>query len=697
MIIKNTPKFFVRQKDEADCGPACLLMVIKLLGGISSLEYLRERTGTTSHGTSLLNLYRVAKEFGINAEGVEASLPELDNIKVAILHIQKNSFQHYVVYYGKRKGKYLIADPSEGIRKVNPEELKEIWISRYCITISQDKTTIISKGSTQKSKEEISNIVRRDLGLICSTIFLSFNIAVLNLSFAIYIQKLVDQVMPQKQIKTIVISSITLLGLFLTRAIFNLIRNYIICVQEFRFSRRTVKKFLTHLLNLPKTFYCSRSIGDMVTRLNDVSRISNTIKNISLNLIGDVVVCVSSIIYIYILSQNIGYIISIFLPVLFGVILIYQEKIYQKQRRVLCKLSNNESSYINLLSSIDTIKLLNKENLFLSKSNYRYVRYQKAKFDLNVFNLKLSSFLDVLGSFMLISVLIFASMLVIFNMLSLGNLLATLLLCQSAMQSTVNLATYINPINEARVSINRILEYFSIKKENTNDSKNIEIEYIYKIVLKDLSFGFPGSDSILDNVNVEFEKGNIYYITGQNGSGKTTFCNILEKLYLPDSGKIIINDTTNLSQISNQKWHELIGVIPQEPKIFPGTILENISLYDKNINKDTIVSFCQKNNLMDYINLFSDGLDTIVGEGGVNLSGGQKQLIAFLRVYLRKKFIYILDEPTAAMDIMLYNKIYKIIYNFKMQHISIIISHNDKNLKKFDKILILENGHFSSL
>ena len=207
----------------------------------------------------------------------------------------------------------------------------------------------------------------------------------------------------------------------------------------------------------------------------------------------------------------------------------------------------------------------------------------------------------------------------------------------------------------------------------------IGVMNIARIEVKNLDFRFNGRIKLLNNVSLKLEKGKITCLLGESGSGKTTFAEILQKNYIQEKGEIIINRSINLNEISISNWRKHISVVPQNIQLFNGTVLENIIL-DENLDEQKLQNILSLG-FNKFINSLPQNMLTIVGEEGVNLSGGQKQLLGWIRALYHNPQFLILDEPTSSLDKENRDFIYKLITQLKEKTIIFIISHHLEDLK----------------
>lgn len=299
-------------------------------------------------------------------------------------------------------------------------------------------------------------------------------------------------------------------------------------------------------------------------------------------------------------------------------------------------------------------------------------------------------FSGIFSVIFLIGILVYTSIQVYDKSMLLGELMAILGIAGSLLPSVASLALITIPINEAKVAFNRMYEFASIEKEEIG-KQNITVFETLKI--KNLSFRFAGRSQLLKDINLEVNKNECIAIVGESGCGKSTLGQVIQKFYTFEKGTVIANNKHNLKDLNTEYWRNIIGVIPQDITIFNGNIIDNILLGKKD-NLENILKFCKDYEFEKFIEELPQGLATILGEEGINLSGGQKQLLAFMRVLYKKPKLLLLDEFTSAMDRKTEQFVLDLLIKLKQEISVIFISHRLHSLKYLaDRIYIIENGN----
>lgn len=588
---------------------------------------------------------------------------------------------------------FLIGDPAKGLEYWTKEYLEEAWQSKTCLTLRPNMTFQKTTKVALEKRKWLKDLLKEDQEAIYSIMFLGVVFSLLGMSMSVFSQKLIDDILPKKKISLLLLS-ISFLGfLLIARVIIQFLREFYIIKQTKAFNERINKKFYSSLLHLPKIFFDSRKIGDFVARLNDTQRIQTVIKQIITNSIVDILGFLIAIGFLFFYFWKLAIICIIVSPVTYLLISRFNKKIIEAQRNVMLAYSANEANYIDNIRGIDVIKGFSRQSLFIDKNKNIFRFFQSKIFELGKLNLTISLYSGLTMVIFLLLILGFSSYNVLNNEIKIGELMAIIGISGSLLSSVTNLALLSIPIQEAKVAFDRMFEYSSLEKEKID---GLEIENITSIDIRDINFRFNGRSRLLNQVSFSLKKGNIICLLGDSGSGKTTLTEILQKNYLPENGEVIINENIILKDVSLNSWRSLTGIVPQNIQLFNGNILDNITLYEKvneiKLQKLIILGFDK------FINSLPQGFLTLVGEEGINLSGGQKQLLGWMRALYHDPQFLILDEPTSSLDKENKVFIYKLLQKLKSDKIIFMISHHLEDMKTIsDEILFLENNHISNV
>jgi len=699
MDKKSIKRTFSHQQDQSDCGVACLLSVLRFHGGYRSLENLRELSGTSKQGTTLLGLYQAAQNIGLLTTGYESDFEYLQKLKFpAILHvILDNRLQHYVVCYGFQNGKYTIGDPGKGILELSESELAEIWISKSLLELLPTENLKQTKQVNQEKWNWFKSVLHEDAGLLAIIFGLSIMIAILGMAMAVFSQKLIDDILPSKNIEKLILSLVLITFLLTARGGIGYIAGYFAIRQGRDFNNRLIVRFFNSLIYLPKSFFDNRRIGELVERMNDTSRIQLAIAGVVGDLLKNLLLFVVGEVILFVYSPVLGSVSLVSLPV-FGLISWhYHNPIIHAQWDVMAANAHKSSNYVDSMNGIATIKSSYKEKEFSSLNQLIYGYYQDKIVTLGKVGISLQLVAEIASVLITAALISRGSWLIFDGKLTIGELMAVLGISNGIFPAIVSLAFANITLQGAKVAFDRMYEFSAIKPEfETVTDENVEsFKNILTVEVKDLSFRFPGRKQLLKNISMILPKGKMIALLGESGCGKTTFLNILQRFYKPERGEITVNGSS-IESISITDWRKQTGVVPQEVSLFNGTLIYNICLSTQLEEVQRCLDFCTKSGLHNYFMEFPLNYSTLLGEQGINISGGQKQLVGLARALWSDPGFLILDEPTSAMDRNTENFVLNLLHSIRITKCIILVTHRIKVARNCDLICILENGSIQS-
>lgn len=693
MDRRQIEKVFVRQHDMTDCGVACLLSLIRYYGGESSILHLREISGTSNTGTTLLGLFQAASAMGFDVQGAEANgIPDLiEHGKPCILAvIIDKTLSHFVVCYGYENGRFVISDPGKGVMEMTEGELSEIW-TRKCLLLEPNAQFVRKEAVSGKKKSWIRDLLQEDYGLLGASVAIGVVIAVLGMVMAVFSQKLVDDVLPSHNTTKLVAGIILVFVLLLARVVVSALRSKLLITQSRNFNNRIIRFFFGKLLGLPKAFFDTRKTGDMVARLNDTRRIQSVIGTLAGETIINVLVLVVALVFLFVYSWKVALVALVCMPVFYWIVSKSNKKVISQQREVMSSYAMSESGFINTISGITDIKSFSKQNDFLKLNEFLYSTFQGKVFSLGQTQIGIGVWAGISSTVIQVGLIALCSAFVFAGSMTTGELMAVIGITGTLFPALASLALVMIPINEAKVAFDRMFEIVDAQEEGGGTTREVQIPASV-LEVKDLAFRFIGRKRLFSNVSLRFETGTITSLVGESGCGKSTLCQILERFYAPEEGAILL-DGLPASGIPLEQWRSLVSYVPQQIYMYNGTVLDNICFGNVPKDLNEIVAFCQKYGFTSFLSELPNGLGTLVGEEGINLSGGQAQLIAFARALYKPSKILILDEMTAAMDRRTEKHICKLLDELRKNHIIIFVTHRLEIARLLsDQIVVMENG-----
>ena len=684
----NYDKLFIRQHGQASCGIACLAMIVRYYGGDIPQEKLIPTSGTSVNGTTLLGLYQAANAIGLKAEGFEAGIDDLKQLEhPAILHLSlPDGLEHYVVCFGYENNTFLIGDPAKEIVKMSEQEISELWKSKMLLLVERTEQFRTENDTSERKKAWLKELLTPDISILSVVAGLGLIVSVAGISLAIFSQRLIDHILPSEEHQTLWMGIIFLALLLLARNLLSYVRTILVARQSRDFANRIVGSFYNQLLYLPKSFFDSLKTGEITARLNDAARIQRTINYVVGTLLIDiltVVVC-TVILFIYWWMAGATALLGSLLFVL--VFWKYAKKIIDGQRNMMVSYAGAESNFFDTVQGAEVIKGNNKEEFFTRYTKEIYAMFQTSAYDLTLLGNRVGLNIQNIGTVATIGVIAFGSLAVLNDQLSLGTLVAIISLAGMVITSSASLSSAYITLQEAKVAYDRLYEFTSLEGESTEAASGQISENIDTLNVNDIHFRFPGRPLLLNNINFEAKKGQLTAILGEIGSGKSTLLHLISRFYEPESGAITI-DGKNWKDIPLHDWRDGIGVMPQHIKLFNSTLLENICLTNDQETLERCLAFCEQLDIQKYFGNLPLGPLTRIGEDGVNLSGGQRQLVGLYRALFGNPKVLLLDEPTNNMDKTATQFVWELLEREKHQRICILVTHSELLAEKASTVV----------
>ena len=434
-------------------------------------------------------------------------------------------------------------------------------------------------------------------------------------------------------------------------------------------------------------------IGELISRLtSDVQKLSEVFSWGVMDACHSIIVLLFSIAIMLYLSFTLTIMLFLMLPIIYIVTLLFQKNILKFQRKVRDYNSKIIRSYTESLSYIKTIKALGiekkKKNEFVS-FNEKYRKYNLKSILISAIFVPTVMFIASIGVGFAFN---FSSISVMKNIMTYGAFLSFLTYSFQIFEPFKMLAQIFTDLKSAQASAERVFQIL-YEDDEIIEQKETDLNFGGNIRFENVSFHYFDDDKlVLKDFNFEIKNGQSVAFIGSTGSGKSTIVNLICKFYDPTSGDIFL-DGINYKNIDKTCLYNNLGYVLQQPQLFSISIKENIKFGNENATDEEIMEICILLGIDEFISKLPDGIDTVIGESGYNISSGQKQLISFARALIKNPKLLILDEATSSID----TETEKFIQN-KMKDIlsgktSIIVAHRLSTIKHCDKIVLIEKGN----
>jgi ATP-binding cassette, subfamily C, bacteriocin exporter len=689
-MLKRLIKFpLVRQYDRLDCGPAALLSVLRYYGGHTSLVHMREMCATDIHGTTMLDMVRAAEKVGFSARGATGSFSDLAREQMpCIAHVVlANGLEHFLVIFKIAGKRLLVGDPGKGKYYLAQKEFEEIWAQRAVILLKPNGEMMHKRN--QSWLYWIWGYLRRQEPWLLQILFTGLSYTALGLLTSLFVQTLIDKLIPSSNYNHVIFIAVVMTTILCLRAGVGYLRDRFVVIANKRLSVLVTDDFISHIFRLPKHFFDSRKIGDITARINDSLRIHRTALLILQNVLLELFLVLGSMLFMFYFSSMLAWLTLTILPLYAGMLWRKSHQIKSQQLEVLKMHAVLESTYINSIQGFQEIMNFNAASAFAQLNRTVFGLFQEHIERLGFLQAGLTMALSSLSAGISVALLTLGAFKVMSGELLLGQFMAAYSLFGYILPSVANLIVGYVEFQGAQVAAQRLMDLILIDVEKNEGLKRIH--NFNALQIKNLSFAYPKSLKILQDVSLTIPSGRITALWGPSGAGKSTLVQLLQRKYKSLSGEIRW-DETSIEDLDLFQLREMIAVVPQQITLFNTTLAENILVGRAATNAHEIGHRLQECGLGSLMNRFENGLFTLLGEEGRKLSGGETQLLGLARALYGHPQLLIIDEGFSAIDAELEQILAPIIRNYGRTHAVLLITHNIESLLKTDYVYLLQHG-----
>lgn len=704
--MKKSKKIkFKNQLAGNDCGIACIQMLCEYYGKKYDTKTIQTYCEVSKLGVSIKDIRQFFELIGIDSISANISLLDAEEMPLpAILYYKKG---HYVILERIKKVKnklfYYIVDPSFGKIKLNIEELSLKWLSGNTgIVIVLNPANNFHKKNIISIPKEKNNIILHNVKKILkerkARLVFIFSLTMLalctNWGMPLLLKENIDKGILNKNIQLVWAILIGQFIFIISNIISTSFSDILATKISLDINIDLNKSYFTKILNLPVSYFEKKFKSDLIEGLNDQNRINNFI---SRNIIDIIITILNLIVFSALL---ISYNLQIFLFfIMFSIASIVVTLLFLKEKRIIdyslfTTESENRNNIYELIMGITEIKVNSAENSRINKWKESESKLKKLKIKdsfVNFYMLNSNNFISKLRDIFLIGL---CSFYVIENNMTLGTMMMISYVLGQLSAPIDDIIDFSQTIQRLSLSFNRLSGVYNKSEEVQEDREYIsELENIENISLSNLSFKYNSNmdDEVLTNINIEVPKNKTTAIVGASGSGKSTLMKLILGFYFPTKGSLKIGKH-NIQDINLKEWRKKCGVIMQDGYIFSGTITENITFSDDNIDEEKLKKAIKIAELEDTIKKLPMQLNTQIGESGISLSGGEKQRLCIARaIYKDPEFIFF-DEATSNLDAINEKNIMNNLNNYLKNKTSIVIAHRLSTIKNADNIIVLKGG-----
>lgn len=658
-------------------------MIINFYGGNLPIDQIRDLTKTDKNGTTAFHIIEACKSIGFNAEGIKSSLEQLNKenlILPCIAHVViDGKYKHFVVIYkiDFKNKKIIIADPSCSIKKITFSEFQKMW-SGVLITLYPLKKLPLTQNIS--FIDFLLKIIKLHKAFIFNIIMLSIFITMFSVISSFYMKNILDAI----NYNNLTIIFIFFLFINIFKILSDFFRNKLLIYLNQKIDLLLTLDTYKKIISLPYNYYHTRTTGDIISRVNDLSIIRNMITKVSLSLFIDLPLALVTFIIFYIINTKLFFISLIIVFIYLLLMIFSKNRIINNINTIQVNKSETMSYMIETINGFETVKSVGNEAQIIDKFEKKYVKFLKNIFKFDNYNNTISILKDLVNAIGYLTIIYVGAKMVILGNLTFGDLLVFVNLLNYFLEPIKNIIDLNSEIKEAKNSLRRILELFKNENKKQTFIDNVKVK---EISFNNLSYSYDYKEKQLKNINLKLKKQKIL-ILGKSGSGKSTLFKLLMRYYEIPRNQITINGY-DINDYKDDVTKQNFSYISQNEILYTDSIYNNLKI-DKNITEEQIIEISKKCFIDEFLNDL--GLNMLIEENGYNLSGGQRQRIILARALLKNFEVLIIDEGLSQMDINLERKILKNLFKMYENKMIIVISHRLDNMDLYDRVIELKNG-----
>ena len=670
-----------------DTGLEALVTMLRLLGVAADAGQIRHRLGTNKIGAP--EMIRCAKGLGLKARAYRTDWSRLARAPLpAIASLSDGGF---IVVAKAAEDKVLVQSPqTRRPALMTRDEFVAIWDCQLIMIVRRAGLSDITR------RFDITwflGAIHKYRYLLSEVLVASFFLQLFALVSPLFFQVVIDKVLVHQALSTLDVLIVGLVVISTTETILGILRTYLFAHTTNRIDVELGARLFNHLLALPMAYFQARRVGDSVARVRELENIRNFLTSSALTLIIDLFFTFVFLGVMFCYSPLLTWIVfgsfPVYIAISSSVTPLFRRRLDEKFRRG----AENQAFLVESVTGIETLKAMAVEPQMQRRWEEQLAGYVAASFRVLSLGNTASLVVQFVSKIVTAATLYFGAKLVIDGSLSVGELVAFNMLAGRVSAPVLRLAQIWQDFHQARLSIARLGDILNSAAEPTYMAGRARLPAIRgNIKFDHVSFRYRiDGPEILHDVSFDVPAGQTVGIVGPSGSGKSTFAKLVQRLYVPESGRVLV-DGVDLAMADPAWLRRQIGIVLQENVLFNVSVRENIALADPAMPMEQIIAAARLAGAHDFILELSEGYDTVVGERGSTLSGGQRQRIAIARALVTDPRILIFDEATSALDYESERIIQQNMREIAKGRTVLVIAHRLSTVRAMDRIVTLERG-----
>jgi ATP-binding cassette, subfamily B, bacterial len=661
---------------------ACLAMVAQYQHSPVPIEniqrQLRQQKPT--------DVMAAGEKIGLQLRRVQADWSDLPQLDLPALLRWQDS--HWVVLYGVKGNRVIVANP--------------LSLDQTCTTISRKSLEDSWDGglwlATPLAKPQKFNLswfmpaVWQYRGLLTEVLLASFILQILGLTTPILTQVIIDKAMIHESQSTLDVMAIALLGVALFQSLLGILRLFIFSHTANRLDLNLSAQLFRHLMRLPLSYFETRRVGDTVARAQELEEIRQFLTGTALTVVIDSFFSIICLGMMFFYSITLSWVALAVIPFFALLTLAGTPLLRRWLNETFNRGADSQSFLVETITGVHAVKAHAAEYVTRDRWEGLFARYIRMSFKASTASNIASNIGDFLTNFSYLVILWVGARLVMERKLTVGELVAFQMLSGKVTEPLLRLVQLWQEFQQVLLSVDRLGDIFNAPPEAASGSGVILPKVAGKVEFDKVQFRYKeGQAAVLKGISFTAEPGMFVGVVGRSGSGKSTLSKLLQRMYEPESGRILV-DGLETGTVDTTSLRQQIGVVLQEDFLFNASISENIAFGNPQVTPDRIIQAAKLAAAHDFIGDLAEGYETNVGERGVALSGGQRQRIALARAFLARSPVLLLDEATSNLDSETEQRVLQNIQEVFAGHTVFMIAHRFAPLKTADLILVLDKG-----
>ncbi len=674
-----------------DSGLACLVLIARLHGVAADPDQLAHEFAVAGKPFSTQDILLASRALQLQAKVVKTEPGRLNKTPLPAIAVERGTNGEVEFFLLARADgeQALIQSPATGRPEALPlAALRERWTGELILFTS--RASLAGEMARFDFTWFIPAIVKYRK-LLGEVLLVSFALQFFALITPLFFQVVMDKVLVHRGFTTLDVIAIGLTVVVLFEVVLGALRTYVFAHTTSRIDVELGARLFRHLLALPLAYFQARRVGDSVARVRELENIRSFLTGNAVTLVLDLFFSVVFIAVMFFYSGWLTLIVVVSLPCYALLSAAFTPVLRARLHEKFNRGAENQAFLVETISGIDTVKSMAVEPHWTRKWDNQLAAYVSAGFRTATIGTLANGGVTLISKLVTVATMYVGARLVIDGRLSVGQLIAFNMLAGQVAQPVMRLAQLWTDFQQTGISIQRLGDILNTRTEIAG-AKSALPPLAGRVALDGVSFRYrPDGPEILKDISLDIASGEIIGLVGRSGSGKSTLTKLMQRLYVPERGRVLV-DGMDLALADANSLRRQIGVVLQENVLFNRSVRDNIALADPGAPLESVMRAARLAGAHEFILELPEGYDTMVGEHGSTLSGGQRQRIAIARALMTNPRILIFDEATSALDYESERIIQNNMQAICQDRTVIIIAHRLSAVRNAHRIIVLDRG-----